>query len=474
MLNNEVAEIFYFRGKEIHIIYGDITLVQSDVIVSSDDNHLTMGGGVSQAIHFAGGEIIREESRKFIPAKLGDVLLTSAGELKAKYIFHAIVIDFDNDRWPNVELIAKVVKNCLQEANKLTCQSIAFPAFGTGAGQLASQSVAVALINTLFNELENTKSIQKILLVLNRRGLLYDFVKMSVEARVRTEYELKLNMLRQEKESLLSELQAKNPYQQLPIPISIPRQLIESYTSYHSKFTSTVECAEAILKYCSCIVFAEYLRLYPSQAKQEFFKLFETPVTFGGWQKHLEIILQSLKNAPSTFSIIPLIDKAYFSKNRGLFSQIIKERNEKYGHGATLTDTAYKPIQEKLVTSIDSILQSFNFLKDYPLIVISQTDITDEGFQYDVIRLMGDNLIFKNESIFVKSLRLPKEKLYILDVKNEAALSLNPFLVFEICPHCHIQETFFLEKNNTKESSYHTYRANHRMTSDKYAGLLLP
>jgi hypothetical protein len=111
-------------------------------------------------------------------------------------------------------------------------------------------------------------------------------------------------------------------------------------------------------------------------------------------------------------------------------------------------------------------------LEDYPLLVVENTDITENGFAYEVIRVMGDNVIFPKESIVVPNLRLSKHSLYMFDKINEQALCLHPFLVFETCPYCQIQETFFLEKNTDKEGVYHTYRANHRITTEKYTALL--
>src|SRR4051812_5590825 len=78
------------------VAYGDITKLVADALVSSDDNYLTMGGGVSDAILRAGGEEIRQQALKHVPLKIGDVAVTSAGKLPAKYIFHAVTIDYDH------------------------------------------------------------------------------------------------------------------------------------------------------------------------------------------------------------------------------------------------------------------------------------------------------------------------------------------------------------------------------------------
>ncbi len=131
---NRVVETFEFRGKTIEIQSGDITKVVADAIVSSDDNHLTMSGGVSLAILNAGGDIIWDESRKYIPVRLGSAVSTPAGDLQAKHVLHAVVLDFDNSKWPDAKVVQNAVRNCLVEADHLGCKTIAMPAMGTGAG----------------------------------------------------------------------------------------------------------------------------------------------------------------------------------------------------------------------------------------------------------------------------------------------------------------------------------------------------
>ncbi len=58
--------------------YGDITRLTADALVSSDDNYLSMGGGVSAALSRVGGEIVSIEARKHTPLNIGDVAVTSA------------------------------------------------------------------------------------------------------------------------------------------------------------------------------------------------------------------------------------------------------------------------------------------------------------------------------------------------------------------------------------------------------------
>ena len=181
----------------------------------------------------------------------------------------------------------------------------------------------------------------------------------------------------------------------------------------------------------------------------------------------LETTLECLKRKAS-FPIISEIQSFYFSPNKGHIKEIIKARNDEHAHGATLIENAYKPLYENIVYKLDKILENANFLSEFPLIVVTQIDILEGGFEYEVVKIMGDNIIFPKDTLHFQDLRLSRNILYLLDKEQQQILPLAPFLIFEVCPYCHIQETFFLEITNDKLSTYHTYRANHRLKTEKY------
>jgi O-acetyl-ADP-ribose deacetylase (regulator of RNase III) len=147
-MDNRTAD-YRLNNSILRVTYGDITNLRADALVSSDDNHLTMGGGVSYSILRAGGQSIREEARKHIPLKLGDVAVTSAGELPAKYIFHAVTIDYTEMQGPTEDSIRAATLKCMQLGDTLGINSIALPALGTGVGKFPFQLAAEVIIRTI-------------------------------------------------------------------------------------------------------------------------------------------------------------------------------------------------------------------------------------------------------------------------------------------------------------------------------------
>ena len=117
-------------GKKVIIKQSDITEEQVDAIVNAANPYLKHGGGVAGAIVRKGGKIIQEESNKIGYVPVGEVAVTTAGKLKAKYVIHAV-----GPRWGEGDEEAKLrraVRNALSKATELKLKSIAMPAISTG------------------------------------------------------------------------------------------------------------------------------------------------------------------------------------------------------------------------------------------------------------------------------------------------------------------------------------------------------
>ena len=62
---------YQFNNSIVTVKFGDITKSRAEVIVSSDDTDISMGGGVSMAIRKSGGEAIMKDAQKNIEFLMG-------------------------------------------------------------------------------------------------------------------------------------------------------------------------------------------------------------------------------------------------------------------------------------------------------------------------------------------------------------------------------------------------------------------
>ena len=129
---------------------GDITQQCTDGIVNAANSNLIGGGGVDGAIHEVGGPVILEECRKIISriGKLsaGKAVITTGGDLKAKYVIHAVGPVWHGGRGEEASLLASAYLDSLKLATSYKLTSISFPSISTGAyGYPVVEAASIAL-----------------------------------------------------------------------------------------------------------------------------------------------------------------------------------------------------------------------------------------------------------------------------------------------------------------------------------------
>jgi O-acetyl-ADP-ribose deacetylase (regulator of RNase III) len=149
-MNSRTYEVGRSR---ITLVFGDITTSKADALVSSDDYLLSMGGGVSAAIRQAGGARIAGDASKMVPARAGDVVVSTAGDLPAKYVLHAITIGPTRLGLPAETIVRQTTQRVLQLLPLLGCRSVAFPAIGAGVARIPYDVVASEMAGALVGAL---------------------------------------------------------------------------------------------------------------------------------------------------------------------------------------------------------------------------------------------------------------------------------------------------------------------------------
>ncbi|MHA1267526.1 MAG: CHAT domain-containing protein [Candidatus Helarchaeota archaeon] len=189
----------------VKIYHGDIRDLTPDIMVSSDDTKLAMDSGVAKAILDGGGPQIREEAdaiKRKRELHLGDVVITNAGNLPVKKIFHAITFDSKTQNYVTPYGVTKATYTCLSKADEFAYKSIAFPALGTGPGQRDYDAVSRSMIQTVFNYLGTTSTgLQEIIFSLYSdeawQKFFRDFVFQAARVKLEEAKPIRLTILRQ-------------------------------------------------------------------------------------------------------------------------------------------------------------------------------------------------------------------------------------------------------------------------------------
>ena len=143
---------------KLTLIQGDITEQETEAIVNAANTSLLGGGGVDGAIHRAGGPSILEECKK-IRAKqggcpIGEAVITTGGNLKAKYVIHTVGPIWSEGRRNEDLFLGNVYKNSLSLARDKGIQSLSFPSISTGAYGFPIERAADIALSTVRDFLE--------------------------------------------------------------------------------------------------------------------------------------------------------------------------------------------------------------------------------------------------------------------------------------------------------------------------------
>lgn len=138
------------------IIRNDITKVAADAIVNTANPHPRYGGGTDNAIYQAAGpEELLAERRKIGDIATGEVAVTPAFRLPARYIIHTVGPSWQGGSQGEYKALASCYRKSLLIARQLGCESIAFPLISTGVyGFPKDRALKIALetIEDFLNE----------------------------------------------------------------------------------------------------------------------------------------------------------------------------------------------------------------------------------------------------------------------------------------------------------------------------------
>ena len=129
------------------IIRNDITKVKADIIVNTANPKPIYASGTDLAIYqAAGADALLAERKKIGDIARGDIAVTGAYALKAKYIIHTVGPIWIDGNQHEFEILESCYVKSLQKALELGCESIAFPLIAIGVyGFPKDQALQIAV-----------------------------------------------------------------------------------------------------------------------------------------------------------------------------------------------------------------------------------------------------------------------------------------------------------------------------------------
>jgi O-acetyl-ADP-ribose deacetylase (regulator of RNase III) len=153
------------KNSKLGVIKDDITATEIDAFVFYARDDLKLGSGFGNAIALRGGPSVRKELENLGPLKVTEVVVTTAGNMKAKHIIHA-----DGPKFQE-EYIEKKLKttilNALEAAESNGIESVAFPPMGAGFYGVPINVSAKITVDTIAEYLSKGSEIKEVVVCAN-------------------------------------------------------------------------------------------------------------------------------------------------------------------------------------------------------------------------------------------------------------------------------------------------------------------
>lgn len=155
---------YNIHNSTLRLVQADLTEMEVDAIVNAANSALQLGGGVAGAIRQKGGPRIQEECNTIGGTPVGTAVITSGGNLKAKYVIHAVgpqMGEGDEDR-----KLREATLHSLKLADHHKLTSIAFPAISTGIFGYPLERCAQVMLTAAAGYLRGKTGLQAVIFCL--------------------------------------------------------------------------------------------------------------------------------------------------------------------------------------------------------------------------------------------------------------------------------------------------------------------
>ena len=150
----------------LRLVTGDIADQDTDAVVTAAHWRLNKGTGTDGTIHTKGGPRIYEECWRIGGCPMGDAVITTGGDLKARHVIHAVgPVWRGGDHGEPVQL-AGAYRSALSIAAELGARTLTLPAISAGAYGYPLDDAARIAIATVADSLRAGAPLEQVTFVL--------------------------------------------------------------------------------------------------------------------------------------------------------------------------------------------------------------------------------------------------------------------------------------------------------------------
>ena len=136
----------------IQVVLGDLAEQTADGVVRAVASDFAPINAASRDVVLAAGRDLEERLEKIGALPVGGAVLTPSGRLPSAFLIHVVVMSDDE---PQTSMsVQKALQNGLRRASDWGLESLALPALGIVAGTIEPEISARALVDILFNHID--------------------------------------------------------------------------------------------------------------------------------------------------------------------------------------------------------------------------------------------------------------------------------------------------------------------------------
>lgn len=162
----------------IRIVVDDIAFVQADAVVRPTTTTLDPLSPSLRRLEQVGGKAFLDQLVLHGELAVGSAVVTSAGDLAADFVVHAVITSAAEPVTPG--RVRQALISALQRAGDWQLERIAVPPIGTGAGNLELEDAARIMIDIIGQAMATAPFPQEVSIVVDReedRAIFEGFLK---------------------------------------------------------------------------------------------------------------------------------------------------------------------------------------------------------------------------------------------------------------------------------------------------------
>ena len=150
------------KGTTVQIMAGDVTDMEVESFVFYAAEDLKLGTGYGAAISMRAGPTVQKALDAMGGAQTTEVVVTEAGEMKAKHILHAVGPKFLEENTP--AKLKKTIANLFKAAEEKGFKEVAMPPLGAGFYGLPLDQCADLMLEAVKEYCQGDARVEKVII----------------------------------------------------------------------------------------------------------------------------------------------------------------------------------------------------------------------------------------------------------------------------------------------------------------------